>query len=280
MRRLFLLLVPFLTAAQPAMSVEASIHEKCLKAADYKGCVEVMGGASLSSVSPIQGLVDELKVLSSRLESVSLSTLSERSTAFRDALSLIDASSLKDDYEKSIHQGAEIVDNMISALASAWQARIYDATKYTSGTQYISPSKYYLCRYLESGVSSFNYAAPVEYSVTYNGYVEKTWVGDMDRCSPQEWEMIDSIQQYIAELTIDPKAKAKQVAEEKRRLELCQLEPWERYLEENPSMKAWVTANPALAEQRKKKFFEKPENKTNCDNDQTGRFPMNIWGSR
>ena len=37
---------------------------------------------------------------------------------------------------------------------------------------------------------------------------------------------------------------------------LCALEPWTRYLEENPSMKAWATANPALAEQKKKEIVE------------------------
>ena len=128
-----------------------------------------MGGASVSSASPIQGLVKELKVLSSRLESVSLNSLSERAVAFRDALSLVDGSSLNSDYEKSTYQGARNVDNMISALASAWQSRIYDATKYTSGTQYISPSKYYLCRYIKLGVIKVNYVAPAPYHVTYNG---------------------------------------------------------------------------------------------------------------
>ena len=57
----------------------------------------------------------ELKVLSSRLESVSLNSLSERAVAFRDALSLVDGSSLNSDYEKSTDQGARNVDNMISA---------------------------------------------------------------------------------------------------------------------------------------------------------------------
>ena len=262
-RRLLFLLM-FGALGTPAVAVEDSVHQKCLQAADYKGCIEVMGGASVSSASPIQGLVKELKVLSSRLESVSLNSLSERAVAFRDALSLVDGSSLKSDYEKSTYQGARNVDNMISALASAWQSRIYDATKYTSGTQYISPSKYYLCRYIKLGVIKFNYVAPAPYHVTYNGWTQKTWAGNMEKCSPQEWQMIDSIQEYISELATDPKVKAQRLAEEKRRLELCQLAPWDRYLEENPGVKEWVLANPTLAEQRKQKFLKKPENKTSC----------------
>ena len=51
--------------------------------------------------------------------------------------------------------------------------------------------------------------------------------------------MIDSIQEYISELATDPKVRAQRLAEEKRRLELCQLAPWDRYLEENPGVKEW-----------------------------------------
>ena len=280
-RRLFFLLL-FGALGTPAVAVEDAVHQKCLQAADYKGCIEVMGGAAASTISPIQGLVDELKVLSSRLESVSLSSLSERAIEFRDALSLVDSSSLNTDYEISTYQGARNVDNMISALASAWQSRIYDATKFTSGTY--TRSKYYLCRYLKLGVAKFNYAAPAPYHVVYNGRQESNWLaGVMEKCSPQEWQMVDSIQQYIAELTIDPEVKARQIAEEKRRearqiaeekrrQELCQLEPWDRYLEENPGMKDWVLANPSLAEQRKQKFLQKPENKTTCSGYRSGGY--------
>ena len=71
-------LVSLIIAASPANAVDAEIHKKCLQAVDYKGCVEVMVGTAPSSESPIQNLVKELKVLSSRLESVSLNSLSER----------------------------------------------------------------------------------------------------------------------------------------------------------------------------------------------------------
>lgn len=263
MRRIFLLF-PLIIAASPANAVDAEIHKNCLQAADYKGCVEVMSGGINPNISPIQNLIKDLKVLSSRLESVSLNSLSERATAFRDTLSLIEPSNLKTDYEKSIYEGAETIDNMISALASSWQERIYDGTEFTGG------SKYYNCSTLKYGVHRFNIATPDEYSIYYNGIVEKTWLGNIEKCSPQEWQMIDSIQRYIAELTMDPAVKARKIATEERRRELCRLEPWERYLEENQDMRNWVLANPDLAEQRKKKFFEKPGNKTNCDGSKPG----------
>ena len=43
--RLFLLLsIPSLAFAVPASSVEDDIHKKCIAAADYRGCVEVLSG--------------------------------------------------------------------------------------------------------------------------------------------------------------------------------------------------------------------------------------------
>ena len=47
-RRLFFVLLCG-ALGTPAVAVEDSVHQKCLQAADYKGCIEVMGGASVSS---------------------------------------------------------------------------------------------------------------------------------------------------------------------------------------------------------------------------------------
>jgi len=45
-----LLLLPVL--ATPAVAMDAGIHEKCLKAADYKGCVEALGGVIVDQIRP------------------------------------------------------------------------------------------------------------------------------------------------------------------------------------------------------------------------------------
>lgn len=265
MRRLLLLLVPLLTAAEPAMSVEASIHEKCLKATDYKGCVEVMGGAYRGANLPFEGLIDQLKMLSVRLDSVSLSTLSTNAVSFRDVLSLIVIEDAKTDHDRYLLDGAKRVDRMISALASAWQTRIYDATQFTSGSKYVGPSKYFLCRYLEAGVRGFNIAAPMKYQIPYNGRIESGFlVGKMEKCSPQEWQMIDATQKYIAELTVDPKVRAKQLETKKRREELCKMEPWARHLEKNPGLKQWASSNPGPAAREREKFLADPNNKKSC----------------
>lgn len=67
MRRLLLLLVPLLTAADPAVAVEDSVHQKCLQEADYKGCVDVLSGGGKES--SIQALSDAMNRVSSRLDS-------------------------------------------------------------------------------------------------------------------------------------------------------------------------------------------------------------------
>jgi hypothetical protein len=45
-----LLLLP--SAAIPADAMDAGIHEKCIKANDYKGCVEVLGGVIIEQIKP------------------------------------------------------------------------------------------------------------------------------------------------------------------------------------------------------------------------------------
>ena len=265
----------------PASAIEDSVHDKCIKAADFKGCVEVMSGKTYADELPISKLVPAMKMLSSRLDSVSLSTLSERSMSFRDALSLANDDDIKTDHDAYLLQGARQVNRMISALSSAWQSRIYDGTAFTSGTKYTRPSKYYRCRYLKNGVSGFNSAAPRDYRVSYNGRTEKSFLlGEMEKCYPQEHQMIDQIQRYIAELSIDPKVKAKQIKEKKLRQELCKLEPWSRYLEENPGMKAWAEANPGPAEKQRQKFLAEPKNSVSCgSNESKYNQPIEAWGT-
>ena len=70
----------------------------------------------------------------------------------------------------------------------------------------------------------------------------------------------------ISPAEIKAREKAAQDRAEKlqREQELCALGPWNRYLEENPGMKAWAEANPGPAEIQKKKFLANPKNQTSC----------------
>jgi tetratricopeptide (TPR) repeat protein len=51
MKRL-LLLAPLVCSIQTGFAMEADIHEKCLKASDYKGCIEVFSGAIKDQIRP------------------------------------------------------------------------------------------------------------------------------------------------------------------------------------------------------------------------------------
>ena len=97
-RRLLPLLL-FGALGTPAVAVEDAVHQKCLQAADYKGCIEVMSGSG----SGIETLKKELKLLPSRLEATSLRDYYSSIQGFRDALSLIDKDSLQEGEEKDFY---------------------------------------------------------------------------------------------------------------------------------------------------------------------------------
>lgn len=40
--------------------------------------------------------------------------------------------------------------------------------------------------------------------------------------------------------------------------------PWNRYLGENPEIKKWAAANPAVAQAAKAKYLANPKNQANC----------------
>ena len=100
-RRLLFLLM-FGALGTPAVAVEDALHQKCLQAADYKGCVELMSGSG----SGVSALKKELKVLPSRLEATSMRDYYRSIQGFKDALSLVDEGSLKDDKEKGLYAAA------------------------------------------------------------------------------------------------------------------------------------------------------------------------------
>jgi len=76
--------------------------------------------------------------------------------------------------------------------------------------------------------------------------------------------MYPVVTRVLREGAISPEEQASKDAAAKERAatvkrirELAALEPWNRYLEENPDIKKWAEANPKAAEAEKKKFIEK-----------------------
>lgn len=61
---------------------------------------------------------------------------------------------------------------------------------------------------------------------------------------------------------VDPAVIAAQEKERARQRELAELSAWQRHFEENPGLKEWSAANPALAEAKRKEWAAKNPEKT------------------
>ena len=107
----------------PALSVEDAVHQKCLQAADYKGCIEVMSGSG----SGIETLKKELKLLPSRLEANSLRDYYSSIQGFRDAVSLIDEDSLQEGEEKDFYAATKGLSAWLDVYYQAWNLSMKSA---------------------------------------------------------------------------------------------------------------------------------------------------------
>ena len=248
---LLLLCVPVYAQAK------GKIYKECLKAADYKGCVQILTQdqhPSESKQSPLAQLKSSLQVLPSRLDSTNLRDYSSNMQQFRDALSLVDNAALKTDLDRTFYAGALRIQKMLDALQSAWSTRIYQGTGRTY-SRYGS-SSFYHCHYLKPGVENFNNAAGRN-AVVYNGTPATGLFGvnlGIDKCSPQEDEMASVIKADIAELLVDPAIVKEKQERDRREKELERMSAWNRHLEKNPSLKAWAKANPSAAKAAQEKW--------------------------
>ena len=128
-RRLLLLLL-FGALGTPAVAVEDSVHQKCLQAADYKGCVEVLSGGGKES--SIQALSDAMNRVSSRLDSgVSLRDLSDTFRPVIDAHAVVQGS----DRSSSVYKAATTSIELFKLLRSLWRERIDSAYYRSNGCE-------------------------------------------------------------------------------------------------------------------------------------------------
>lgn len=246
----------------PASAIEDAIHDKCIKAADYKGCVEAMSGNVQLQNTNFDQLIKALKRLPSRLNNTSLRDFTSNTQFFNDAIADLEFDELQTDYEKFVLQEAQKINEMMNALQSAWSDRIND------GTYYGTYSTSYYCSVLEEGFHQFNsvagYGSP--YEITFSSTKTKKGLLSLglDKCSPQEYKMIQSIERRVANALVSPEERQAKIDKEKREAELCAMAPWQRYLEENPGIKAWAKANPEPAKAQKQKFLADPKNGVSC----------------
>lgn len=259
MRVAFAICTAFLIAPNGYCQEPGKIYKECLKAADYKGCVQVLTQGSTQAPaqpSDIDRLRASLKVLPSRVENTSLQNFTINTQDFTDSLALVNATSLKKEADLELHNGALRIQKMLEALQRAWSTRIYEGTGFTSGSKYSRGSKYYHCHRLRPGVEAFNYAAG-RMAVVYNGRPAKGLFGGslgIDDCSPQEYDMVRVINSDIAKLLVDPAVVAAGKEKERKDAELAKMAAWDRHLASNPDLKAWANANPVAAKSARAKW--------------------------
>ena len=257
-----LLLTAFLAASPVSAEISAEVKATCMDAKDFLGCVQALSGSSSIGANNLESLKKALKRLPSRLENTNLRDFTANTQFFNDAIADIAEDDLNTDYERFVLAEARAVSDMLDALQSAWSDRI------RNGTYYGKYSKSYYCPVLRGGVAEFNVAAGYNSSYTVDFSSTTTKGGllsfETEKCSPHEYKMIDAIEKRVADTLISPEEKQAQLDKEKREKELCEMAPWQRYLEENPGIKQWADANPGPAEAKKKKFLANPKNKTTC----------------
>jgi hypothetical protein len=91
--------------AGPVMAqIDPKIKSECMKAQDFVGCVKAMSGNLdlTSDESPITKLKEALKLLPERLSNTNSRDFTSNVQIFFDAVSLVDISKAKNEYEKSL----------------------------------------------------------------------------------------------------------------------------------------------------------------------------------
>jgi hypothetical protein len=178
-----------------------------------------------------------------------------------DQLALVESSNPQDLAVVSARKAS----NLFNALQTAWGVRI-------RATQTVYGEKFYNCKILKMSANAFNSIAGAD-SFSWN---YKKGLFGIDLCKvgygqlPEDY-MRPIVVRVLTEGSISPeeiaareKAEEERTAKLKREQELCALGPWNRYLEENPNMKTWVSANPKAAAKAKEKYINDPNNKTDC----------------
>jgi hypothetical protein len=262
MRRILIATVLFL--ATPAVAqVDPTIHKQCKDAKDYAGCVKAFTAPPQPADDGLSALRGAMKQVAGRIRSgFSLRDSTLFFQPLTDQLSLV-----RDKYPDSLAvKNASKSSELFDVVQSAWQARISTL----SVNQYFTV---YSCEPTKKGVELFNQVAgtqAVAYSVKGGlfgltlGCQESVGTGHESMMLSYISGLLESGSVSPEEIAAREKAEAERKAKIERRKELCAMEPWNRYLEENPNIKAWAKANPKAAEAKMKKFVGDPKNQKDC----------------
>ena len=248
-----------LALAIPAQAQDAAQFEKCKDARDFKGCMAVMG--SPHTQDGLTSLRQSLKQVAARLRAGT--SLRDSTMAFQpvvDALALVSTSHANSDTVRKAKKASALFE----AYQYAWQQRI-EATSYSLNQYASGGESFYGCEILK--ITADNFDRLLERPAINWNYKKGLFGMKICRVKPHqlpEAYMRPIVIRALEAAAIDPKVLAAQKAAAAERRRLCALGPWKRRLESNPGLKAWVEANPALAEAQKEKFLSDPKNQTSC----------------
>lgn len=265
MKRL-LLLALVLTAGNAHAQVDPKVAKQCKDARDFVGCVKAFTAPAATPNDGLTPLRNAMKQVASRLAvGTSLRDSTETFRPLIDQLAIVESQ-----YPDSLAvKNARLASNLFDALQVAWNARIkaenYELNKY-GGT------KVYNCKVLKLSADNFDRAygsSAINWTYTKGAFGWTSCKVPYGKL-PEDY-MRPIVNRVLREGSISPqeiaakeKAEAERKAKLKREQELCALGPWNKYLEENPGMKAWAEANPSLAEAKKKAYLKDPKNQTSC----------------
>lgn len=227
----------------------SQLTKKCLKASDYKGCIEVTTGESASKASATKSLVESMKLLPSRISNSSRRDLYGNIQPFSDALARASSTPRENQYQEEVYAGAIQISRLIDIMAETWSDQISLRIRYKN---YMDSA----CENALSHVNRFNSVAGSS-MVSYREWTEKVLWQTSKKCSNPTPDMARAIDSLVNSVTEDPAVKKERLAKAKRERELAEMAPWVRHLEENPDLKKWAEANPKAAEKAKEKFLEK-----------------------
>ena len=268
MKRL-LLLALVLSAGTAHAQVDPKVAEQCKDARDFLGCVKAFTTpAAVSNEDELQPLRNAMKIAAGRINTgVSLNNSLDLFRPVTDELSLVEGR-----FPNSLAvRRARLAHELFEVIRMTWRSKIKDEVQYSEFNQVGLPYVY-KCDVLKRQSDLFDSRSPGR-NIGFN-YTKGFFGLNICKMNPEQhpiksmWPIFLGVlrEGSISPAEIKAREKAAQDRAEKlqREQELCALGPWNRYLEENPGMKAWAEANPGPAEIQKKKFLANPKNQTSC----------------
>jgi hypothetical protein len=263
-----ILLFSSLMLATPLMAqVDSKIHNLCIQAKDYAGCVKAMTTAPVAEEDKLTPLRNAMKQVAARLAAgTSLRDSTETFRPVVDQLAVVSA-----EYPEALAvKKAKLSSQMFDALQFAWDTRI---KAYNYALNQYGGTPVYNCKALKQTVDTYNSIPGAPFiDWRYSGGVINIGICRVESESqlPESF-MRTNIIKVLEDGSISPAEIAERERLEKEReakaareKELCAMGPWNRYLEENPNIGKWAAANPEAAESQKKKFLADPKNQNEC----------------